>query len=90
MGFYKDYKEFIDQPLHVLMGAAVALPTAWLLSMMIPVWCAFIVGALLSRAIWMVRESSQKNFQFVVWWNLDLIFIDVGIIVGLLLIWWII
>ena len=83
MSFYKDHKELIDQPLHSLMGAAIALPVALGLSMVIPWWAAFIVGALLSRAIWMARESSQKNYQYIVWWNLDLLFIDLGIVIGL-------
>jgi len=86
MSFYRNYKEFIDQPLHVLMGAAIALPTAWLLSMVIHWSLAFLVGALLSRAIWMLREWNQHKTHDheIRWiWSKDLAFIDAGIITGL-------
>ena len=88
MSFYKDYKEFIDQPLHMLMGAAIALPVAWLLSMTMAVWAAFLCGALLSRAIWMLREWDQhKDHKHEIrWiWSKDLVFIDGGIIAGLVI-----
>lgn len=75
----------VNQPAHFLMGLAVTVLVGWGLSYVVPLWVALPVGALVSRVAWMVRESKQKNFQFIVWYNRDLGFIDAGIVIGILI-----
>jgi hypothetical protein len=70
----------VNQPAHFLMGAGLAGLVGWGLSFVTPLLVALPVGALVSRVTWMVRESKQKNFQFIVWTNRDLWFIDAGIV----------
>ena len=73
----------VNQPAHVAMGLIVAGLVGWGVSYITPLWVALSVGAVVSRVTWMVRESKQKNFQFIVWWNRDLKFIDLGIVIGI-------
>jgi hypothetical protein len=78
----------INQPAHFLMGAGLAGLVGWGLSFVTPLYVALPVGAVVSRVAWMIRESRQKNYQFIVWTNRDLYFIDAGIItvvIGLIL-----
>lgn len=75
----------INQPAHFLMGLGLAGLVGWGLSFVSPLYVALLVGALVSRVTWMVRESRQKNWQFIVWSNRDLYFIDAGIFVAIVL-----
>lgn len=66
-------KEIIDQTLHFLMGL-IALPLAYFVS--IP------FAVIVTRITWMAREYWQHNR--IIWWNLDLLFIDIGIITAVI------
>jgi hypothetical protein len=66
------------------MGGLAGL-IAWGLSIVSPLWVAVPVAALITRVVWMIRESKQKNFQYIVWSNRDLWFIDAGIVTSLLI-----
>lgn len=81
MSFYKDYKEWIDQPLHFLMGASLAFFTALALSYVMPIWFAIAVGGVFSHFVWNIRECLQHNQ--IVLYNHDLAFIDVGVVAGM-------
>ena len=77
----------VNQPLHFLMGAGLCGGIVYGIHrighdtdyLSIPWWWAYPVGILVTRAVWMVRESRQKNYQYIVWNNRDLGFIDLGI-----------
>ena len=90
MSFYKDYKEFIDQPLHVLMGAVLAFAVAYPLSYIVPFWGAITLGAAVSGGIWRVREWWQHkdhDHEPRYWFSLDLAFVDLGVVVGVVAAW---
>ena len=92
--FYAKYKEWIDQPLHVLMGAVLSFGIAAFLAMKINILLAFFIGGAVSRIVWMGREWWQHHdhdHEPRYWWSKDLLFIDIGVALGLvgvgLLIW---
>lgn len=79
----------VNQPAHVAMGCALALLVAWSATHVMPVLVAAPLGMLVSRLTWMAREMRQKNWQYIVWWNRDMKFVDIGLVLSLPLLWWI-
>lgn len=62
-----------DQILHFLMGFGVAFPFSFVNPFL---------GVIVSRLVWMGREYYQH--KRIIWWNLDLLFIDLGIITAII------
>jgi hypothetical protein len=69
------------------MGSLLTLGVAWSATHIMPLALAIALGAIVSLVAWRVRETKQKNWQWIVWHNFDLIFIDIGVVVGVLLSW---
>lgn len=81
------WQEARDQVLHFIMGYVPSFAIIFGISkigynseaLYIPWWWGYPVGIIVTRIIWMLREMKQKNWQYIVWSNLDLGFIDLGI-----------
>jgi hypothetical protein len=76
-----------EQTLHVLMGGGVAGPIAYFGAKIISPWISFPAGLIISRVVWSYREYKQHkkhDHSFPRWvWNMDLAFIDAGIVASL-------
>lgn len=88
ISFYDKYKEWIDQPLHVGMGAAPAFFATWLLvTLGVPWYVSIATSIVIVRSIWMLREWWQHRdhkHEPRYWWSKDLFFIDLGVIGGVI------
>jgi hypothetical protein len=78
-------KEFIDQPLHLIVGAALVVGFSFITSL----WMAAIISAVTG----LVREIYQRYDQDRAWYDfglgsrLDLIFWGIGVLIGWGVIW---
>lgn len=95
MSFYKKYKEWIDQPIHFLMGYGLCGGIIWGIHSLshdasgghdnlisVPWWWAYPVGILVTRLVWSLREWNQHrkhDHEPRYYVSFDLAFIDGGI-----------
>jgi hypothetical protein len=76
-------KEFIDQPLHLIVGAALVVGFSFITSL----WMAAIISAMtgLMREIYQRYDQDRAWYDFGPGSRLDLIFWGIGTAVGILI-----
>lgn len=74
-------KEFIDQPLHVLAGAALVVAFSFITSL----WMAALISAMtgLVREIYQRYDQNRKWYDFGAGSRIDLCFWALGVLVGI-------